>query len=427
MATLDFIPRTDPPDRPLELTDAIEKLAGQLASAGAAAVFVVQTPLLAEIESAYGPAAFERVARALSEAVQRYASEHFRPDEHLVARASRFEEVVVLVTRSRAMSTFYSEELPSLTQKLGQTLEGQKSRIVYPYGGERSGFSVGYGVAIHNPGLRPDRQLFLAVDGAREDADLSSRLKKREVSRQFLAVVLDQRIRCMYQPVVSIQTGKVIGYEALARGPDGTEWRSPLALFRSASEFGLAYELDCLCRRSALCGGDRWTNPNLMLFLNCLPSAIHDPNLSEGKLRQTLEHSGLTPSNLVLEVSERESIRNFSIFREARERYRNLGIKIALDDTGSGYAGLETVMELAPDFIKVDISLVRSIDTDMGRRVLLQALQDMSEVIGAKLIAEGIETEGELETLRRMRIPYGQGYLLGRPGPFPLNQAGGVA
>jgi EAL domain-containing protein (putative c-di-GMP-specific phosphodiesterase class I) len=121
------------------------------------------------------------------------------------------------------------------------------------------------------------------------------------------------------------------------------------------------------------------------------------------------------PSDLVLEVSERESIKNFSIFRDIRERYRSLGIKVALDDTGAGYAGLEAVMQLAPDFIKVDISLVRSVDRDSGRRVLLQALQDISEAIGAQVIAEGIETEGELEALRKMRIPFGQGYLLGRP------------
>jgi EAL domain-containing protein (putative c-di-GMP-specific phosphodiesterase class I) len=154
-----------------------------------------------------------------------------------------------------------------------------------------------------------------------------------------------------------------------------------------------------------------------MLFMNCLPSAIHDPTLSEDRLRQTLESSGLTPSNLVLEVSERESIRNFNIFRETRERFRNLGIKVALDDTGAGYAGLEAVMELAPDYIKIDISLVRSVDTDTGRRVLIQALQDISGVIGAKVIAEGIETQAELDTVRRMGVPYGQGYLLGRPVP----------
>jgi EAL domain-containing protein (putative c-di-GMP-specific phosphodiesterase class I) len=188
-------------------------------------------------------------------------------------------------------------------------------------------------------------------------------------------------------------------------------------LFQVAEEHGLAFELDCLCRKAALKGYSAHAHKSEhKLFLNCLPSAIHDPSFSEQHLRKTLESCGMKPSDLVLEVSERESIKNFSIFRDIRERYRSLGIQMALDDTGAGYAGLEAVMQLAPDFIKVDISLVRSVDRDAGRRMLLQALQDISEAIGAQVIAEGIETERELETLRRMRIPLGQGYLLGRPG-----------
>jgi EAL domain-containing protein (putative c-di-GMP-specific phosphodiesterase class I) len=399
-----------------DLADAMERLADKFASAGAAAVLAVQFPFLVEIERCYGPAAFDKAAQALSNAVSRHLEGQLLPEEYLVASAPRAEELVVLVARSRTKYDFYSNDLPKLAQNLAHYLEGQRSRIVYPYGAERAHFTVGYGVAIHNPSQRTDRQLLRTLDNARDDAEVTARLRRRTVVHQLLGVVLQEQISCVYQPVIGLQNGKVIGYEALMRGPQGTEWQSPLVLFKQAEEHGFAYELDCLCRKAALRDWPRWTNTSLMLFLNCLPSAIHDATLSEDRLRQTLESSGLTPSNLVLEVSERESIRNFSIFRETRERFRNLGIKVALDDTGAGYAGLETVMELAPDFIKVDISLVRSIDTDTGRRVLLQALQDISGVIGAQLIAEGIETQGELETLRRMGVPYGQGYLLGRPG-----------
>jgi EAL domain-containing protein (putative c-di-GMP-specific phosphodiesterase class I) len=400
------------------LADALEMLGETFHSAGAAAVMVVQLPFLGEIERCYGPAAFDKATQSLRNTVVRHLDNHFRSEEYVAATAPRAEEVVVLVPRPRSQSSFYNNELPKLTYALAQHLETQKNRIVYPYGAERAYFLVGHGVAIHNPSLRPDRQLLLALESAREDAELTARLRKRETARQLLGIVLQEQIRCVYQPVVGIQDGKVFGYEALVRGPQGTEWQSPLVLFRQAEEHGLGYELDCLCRKAAFRDGPRWSDSGLMLFLNCLPSAIHDPTLSEERLRQTLESCGLTPSQLVLEVSERESIQNFNIFRETRERYRNLGIKVALDDTGAGYAGLETVMELAPDFIKVDISLVRSVDTDTGRRVLLQALQDISGVIGAKLIAEGVETTQELETLRRMGVPYGQGYLLGRPGPL---------
>jgi len=131
-----------------------------------------------------------------------------------------------------------------------------------------------------------------------------------------------------------------------------------------------------------------------------------------------LEDLRLRPSDVVFEISEKESIRNFEIFREARDYYAELGFKMALDDTGVAYGSLEALMELSPDFIKVDLSLVRSIDTDPPRQELLRALHAVAGKLGAEIIAEGIETSEELTTLQGLGIPYGQGYLFGRPAPL---------
>jgi EAL domain-containing protein (putative c-di-GMP-specific phosphodiesterase class I) len=415
MATVQFALHNGRWSTAADLADAVRALEKPFAAAGAAAVFVIRMPLLADIERSYGQVAFDKVTCALFGAVQQFAGNHFSADEYVVASTSQSEEVVIIVIRSRAKSGFYSHELPRIARNLSEHIDGQSNRIVYPYGADLAGFFVGHAVTIHNPSLRGDRQLLGALENARMDAELCARLRKREIGQLFLGLVLDEQVHCLYQPIVAIRSGRVFGYEALVRGPRSTNWQSPSALFRIAEEHGLAFELDCLCRKAALKGYSAHTQSEHKLFLNCLPSAIHDPSFSERHLRQTLESCGVKPSDLVLEVSERESIKNFSIFRDIRERYRSLGIKVALDDTGAGYAGLEAVMQLAPDFIKVDISLVRSVDRDSGRRVLLQALQDISEAIGAQVIAEGIETEGELEALRKMRIPFGQGYLLGRP------------
>ncbi|HYK92248.1 MAG TPA: hypothetical protein VE398_26030, partial [Acidobacteriota bacterium] len=211
----------------VDLAEAIAVLSKQLADAGAAAVFVVRLPLLSEIERCYGPIAFNKVSVALSDAVQRYAEERFHSGEYLVAGDPRGEELILIMIRSRTNSAFYSADLPKISQSLMQYLEGQRSRIVYPYGPERADFSVGYGVAVHNPSLRADRRLLLALDSARADAELSVRIRNREIGRQFLGVVLDEQIRNVYQPIVNIQNNMVIGYEALARGPVGTEWQAP--------------------------------------------------------------------------------------------------------------------------------------------------------------------------------------------------------
>jgi EAL domain-containing protein (putative c-di-GMP-specific phosphodiesterase class I) len=186
----------------------------------------------------------------------------------------------------------------------------------------------------------------------------------------------------------------------------------------------LLFELDCLCRRQALRQAKRLPNGS-KLFLNLLPSAIYDPAFEGDALRSTLQDHQLRPCDVVFEISERESIGNFAIFRELCDRYSGLGFKIAMDDVGAGYGSLEAVTELAPDYVKVDIALIRAIDSDPTRREVLVALNGIARRIGAQVIAEGIETPEQFETLKELAVPYGQGYFLGRATRFDPGEAPG--
>jgi EAL domain-containing protein (putative c-di-GMP-specific phosphodiesterase class I) len=209
----------------------------------------------------------------------------------------------------------------------------------------------------------------------------------------------------------------VHGYEALVRGPEGTPFHSPNSLFEIAGEEDLLFELDCVCRASALAGAaDIPTGTKL--FLNIRPTTIHDPNFQAERLIRTLEKTSLRPSDVVFEISEQESIGSYDAMREIRDYYRNLGFRIALDDTGSGYAGLESLLEISPDYIKVDRTCVSGIDQDPARQTMLGALQTVAEQTGARLIAEGLDRLEELETLARLGIPFGQGWLFGKPTPL---------
>jgi EAL domain-containing protein (putative c-di-GMP-specific phosphodiesterase class I) len=177
------------------------------------------------------------------------------------------------------------------------------------------------------------------------------------------------------------------------------------------------FQLDCLCRQSGL-DGARDLPGGAKLFLNVRPTTIHDPNFRADALERTLERVNLTPADVVFEISEQESIANFAIFREVRDYYGKLGFQIALDDTGAGYASLEAVMELAPEFIKVDRAFCAGIDEDPGRQEILRALQSLAERIGSRIIGEGLDRLEELETLGRLGIPFGQGWLFGKPHPL---------
>jgi EAL domain-containing protein (putative c-di-GMP-specific phosphodiesterase class I) len=229
--------------------------------------------------------------------------------------------------------------------------------------------------------------------------------------------VIERKIYSVYEPIVDVHTRTVFGYEALARGPHGTDLHSPMKLFTLAGEQDFIFQLDSLCRRSGLDGAKDLPG-GAKLFLNVRPSTIHDPNFRAEALERTLANCELQPSDVVFEVSEQESIQNFEMFREVRDYYGNLGFQIALDDVGAGYASLEAVMELEPAFIKVDRAFCAKIDEDPGRQQLLAALQSLAERIGARIIGEGLDTLEELETLGKIGIEFGQGWLFGKPHPL---------
>ena len=135
-----------------------------------------------------------------------------------------------------------------------------------------------------------------------------------------------------------------------------------------------------------------------------------------GGLADTL--AAHAPERLILEVTEHAHIDDYAPLNRALMRLRAIGVRLAVDDAGAGYAGLRHIVQLRPDVIKLDMSLVRHIDTDGARRSLTVAMRHYAEETGAKLIAEGIETEGELATLASLGVEFGQGYLLGRPAPL---------
>ena len=140
------------------------------------------------------------------------------------------------------------------------------------------------------------------------------------------------------------------------------------------------------------------------------------------RLIRTLRECELSPTDVVFEVSEQESIANFEAFKEIRDYYRDLGFQFALDDTGAGYAGLEALVEISPDYIKVDRAFVSGVDVDPVRKTMLAALQTVAEKTGGQLIAEGLDTLEELETLSELNIPFGQGWLFGKPTPLRAQQ-----
>jgi len=418
-------PRFTPEETPrsaarslLGLERAVGEIGGEFARAGALGALVLAVPSLPFIERRYGGEARRQILERLDAAARELVGIYLAPgDRSFIGELGR-DELVMSFVRSRADVRFYTEVLPELGRRLDDALATRSARIGYPF--VRDSLPVGTGTAfiLHDPTVRAETLIRRVRDLALRDATLrGERIAARRRTR-FMGLLLAEDVRAVFEPIERLTTRERLGFEALIRGPEGSELVSPKALFEAAEEAGTLFELDCLCRRVALRAA-RSLPEGAKLFLNIRPSAIHDPAFQGDALRRLLQEAGRRPEDIVFEISERESIDNFAIFREICDRYAELGFGIALDDVGVGYGSLEAVSELSPNYIKVDIAFVRNLDEDPARREILAALNGIARRLGAHIIAEGIETPAELETLRSLAIPFGQGYLLGRAGALP--------
>jgi EAL domain-containing protein (putative c-di-GMP-specific phosphodiesterase class I)/putative methionine-R-sulfoxide reductase with GAF domain len=219
-------------------------------------------------------------------------------------------------------------------------------------------------------------------------------------------------ITAVVQPIVRPADMVVVGYEALARMPVAPN-HPPNWWLDRAAEFGLRHRLEAAC----LVAAARLGPPPLgrVLFVNASPSTASDPALLE--LRETL------PDRLVIELTEQEEVEDYSHLRARLAGWMDRGVRLAIDDAGAGYAGLRHVVELSPDYLKLDRELVHGIDRDPNRRALMRAVVAFAREVGTSVIAEGVETRAELEVLREAEVHLVQGYLLARPGP-PWPQVG---
>lgn len=286
--------------------------------------------------------------------------------------------------------------------------------------GQSLGVQAGYALLPPNTGKDLEDLLYAGLGDAREVAAGHLDLSRLSLMHEFREVVEAPLVRAVYQPIVDLRTGEVLGWESLARGPEGSHFRSPGMLFDFAEEVGSIFTLERVCRQQALAGLEGLL-PGQKLFLNIHPQTLGDPSFRPGETRQLLDEHGLRPHNLVFEITERHPIKDFTLFHRTLDHYRSQGFLVAIDDVGTGYSGLTSLAGVRPDFIKVDMGLIRGIDANPVQRALLETLVTFADKIGSAIVAEGIETETELSSLLAMGVHYGQGFYLARPAnPKPI-------
>lgn len=241
-----------------------------------------------------------------------------------------------------------------------------------------------------------------------------------DMIRKLRDIINSKRLSAVFQPIIDIKTARIIGHEGLIRGPADSPLHSPIKLFNTARYYGLVAELEYLARHEVL---QSFFDLNGVgkVFLNVSPDVFLSKYSRGGETLKYIHEIGLTPQQVVIELTENMPSNDYRLLREASYYYRAMGFEIAIDDLGEGFSSLRMWSELRPDYVKIDQHFIQGINHDPLKLQFVRSIQEIANKSGARIVAEGIETEEELITIRDIGIALGQGYHITRPQNHPIN------
>ncbi|MBI5510826.1 MAG: EAL domain-containing protein [Deltaproteobacteria bacterium] len=384
---------------------------------GCLGVAAIDASELWNVQADYGPEVFTDVRAQFVAALQEMCRCQVRDADLLAVDEVESPIFCLFLSRPRKEAASCTRDVEGVARRLQDDLGNRVMRMRRPSTTWWPRIAVGHGFVLHNPNLAPTFQLRNALREARDNArHLLTSDDNISGRSQLERIIVEGHIRTVFQPIRVVANLDCLGYEALSRGPAGAQFEQPLFLLKVAERTGLSVELDRVFRTKALHFATRMPKEG-KLFVNVLPQALDAPDLRPERLAAAMAGAGLETSRLVVELSEHYGVRNNATLVPLLRSYAELGIELAIDDVGAGYSGLERIEQLRPHYLKVDISLITAIQTNPVKRALLTALLQLAHDMNAKVIAEGVETEDELQCLRVLGVELAQGYLLGRPAP----------
>lgn len=258
------------------------------------------------------------------------------------------------------------------------------------------------------PGVMPSNVAYLKPPSATMSIEGTDALHE---------ILAGRKLSALFQPIIHMHSGDIIGYEGLIRGPSDSPLHAPMNLFKVARAHDLTLEVEHLCRQVVL---ERFAELQLpgKLFLNVSPECLLR-NARHGETLEYIEHIGINPDRVIIELTENQPTYDYELMREAVLHYRNMGFQIAIDDLGEGFSSLRLWSELRPEYVKIDMHFIQGINHDPVKLQFVRSIQEIAEKSGTLVIAEGIEAQTELLVLRDLGVAFGQGYHLGRPNAVP--------
>jgi EAL domain-containing protein (putative c-di-GMP-specific phosphodiesterase class I)/DNA-binding response OmpR family regulator len=377
-------------------------------------VLYIDVEQYSHIEDTYGWEVFDSLLRHTARTLKRMFGTIFATEDFVAVNRAGGSDFYVFATLEPG-----EDAAVRLQRKARQVEESLRGSLDEAFGNrihKRIGVFVGHALLRPNPQMRIERLVYRALRQAVDVATTKEEERQTLLRETFRDILRRRRVRTVYQAIFQLETMDLFGHEALTRGPVDTAFESPELLFQFAGENEATWDLEQLCLGSsashyAPAGAGH-------LFINVEASSVARlPKEGPPAIAPLFELARKHP--VVLEVTERSAIRDLPVFRGALAELRSRGFRIAIDDAGSGYASLQAIAELKPDFIKVANTLITGLRSDTIKRDVVEMLVNLAKRIDAICVAEGIETPEDLDECRKLGIPYGQGFYLGVPDEKP--------
>ncbi len=390
-----------------------------LADRGEVSILCLNVVRFSRIEEIRGWKALDEVMRQVAQTLERITGAYLRDADVIAELMISGDSFVIVLSPPRDTENTDGASLEMLVERVESKVREDLEWSIPPALSSKFGCYAGASITKADPKMPLESLVLKGLLRAREQSRSREAVDLATRSRRLVDIIDGREIQTLVQPILRLEDMAVVGYEALSRGPEGSEFEHPDSLFKVAYDSDLVMRLEALCRDQAILSAAALPAGRL-LFLKIEPEAVADPGLRDLMSSDLRPDAAVTPSRIVLEITERAAVRDSSAFRASVGYLRALGFSVAVDHAGAGFGSLQVVAEAKPEWLKVDMTLIRGVDTDDVRRGLVGSIATFARRAGVNLVAEGIETEEELAALREIGLEYGQGFLFAEPiAPFP--------
>jgi EAL domain-containing protein (putative c-di-GMP-specific phosphodiesterase class I) len=399
--------------------DDIRRFLGRRRQIG---VIYVETGNLAIVESLYGWQVFEKIIKKVSIRLREMKRKIYPPTSILSVNGCYGDQFILFIPETLEGEEVTPEYLLDTSDKISADLSREFLAQDYLALAANLSFNIGCSLLQESPFYRLERLIFRSLEEARSMPLMKEERKNARLSSELKRIISDGNVSTVFQEIMDIQNMNVIGYEAFSRGPKGTLFEKPGVMFAISHRNGLSVNLDRLCRERALKNAKNLPKGS-KLFLNLHPESMKDAEWLSGSMEETLWSSNIRREDLILELPEKSSGEDpMELEKEIRELHEK-GFSIAFDNIGTGYSSFQSISEVRPDYLKMDITLVRDIDKSMIKQDILKSIVQIAKRIDASVIAEGVETEEEFQMVKKLGVSYAQGYYFSYPTMSVLNSA----